>query len=335
MAMKKFVVRLVLLIVVPILVVLGIYVVTDPFRILKPFSLHYFDTTNRDYLSSELFIRNYPKYHYDSYVFGSSKCYCINTYHWLKYLPENSRQYMFQAWSETLTGIEQKISYIDEHGLDLNNVLILIDIPDTFSDDQLPTKAKSIKDFRISGQPELSYQATQFWNYLQKPSFWYKSVIREMKGTKPKIHFDTISNDWFGFLARVNLDVKPPIDSLSRCSETVRETFLNEIATKTDADLQESQKLIDDSFERQLLHIKAIFDKHGTDYEIVITPAYCYTHPCINRQDLKLLQDIFGEERIFDYSGKNELTTNCYNFFDPLHFDFSVGWRIIEDIYNR
>lgn len=333
--MKRFVIRLLSLIIAPILILLGVYVLTDPFRILKPFSPHYFSKTNRDYMSSELFIRNYPKYQYDSYVFGSSKCYSINSYHWLKYLPENSRQFVFQAWSETLTGMEQKINYIDGHGLNLRNVLILIDIPDTFSENQLPTKARSIKDFRISGQSEFSYQATQFWNYLQRPSFWYSSVVREIKGIKPIIHFDTVSNDWFGFLARVNLDVKPPMDSLSRCSKTVRETFLKEIATKTDADLQKSPMLIDGSFEEQLLHIKAVFDKHGTDYKIVITPAYCYTHPCMNRQDLELLQEVFGKENIFDYSGKNGLTTNCYNFFDPLHFDFSVGWQIIEDIYNQ
>ena len=33
-----------------------IYLVTDPYKTLRPFSLEYFDSTNRDYLSSELFL---------------------------------------------------------------------------------------------------------------------------------------------------------------------------------------------------------------------------------------------------------------------------------------
>ena len=55
----------------------------------------------------------------------------------------------------------------------------------------------------------------------------------------------------------------------------------------------------------------------------------------INAKDLEILQDIFGQDKVFDYSGKNDITTDCYNFSDPNHFGLSVGWQIIEDLYNK
>lgn len=333
--MKKFLITIVLIVFIPVIVLLGVYFLTDPFKTLKPFSLQYFDDTNRDYLSTELFLKNYPTYKYNSYVFGSSGGCGINTYHWLKYLPKKSRQFMFQAWGETLTGIEQKISYIDKMNGDFSNVILLVDIPGTFSSEQLPKEALSIKDYKFSGQSKFSYQATLFWNFLQKPSFWCSSVKGRIKNTKPSIGFDTISNDWAKNNSLVDVNIQPLKDSLRNCSRTVRNTFLREIESKTDADLKESPVLIDDVFKEQLLHIKSVFTKHGTDYRIVITPAYCYTHPSINNQDLKTLQDIFGEQYVFDYSGKNDLSADCYNFSDPNHFGLSVGWKIIEDIYNN
>ncbi len=333
--MKKFLITIILITFIPVTILLGVYFFTDPFKTLKPFSLHFFDATNRDYLSSELFLKNYPTYKYDSYIFGSSRGCGINTYQWLKYLPDKSRQFLFQAWGETLTGIEQKVTYIDQMNSDISNVILLLDIPGTFSNKQLPTEALSIKNYKFSGQPKIAYQATLFWNFLQKPSFWYSSVKGRIRNSKPYIGFDTISNDWYDTNSSVDINIQPLKDSLSNCSKLVRSTFLREIATKTDADLKESTVLINDTFKEQLLHIKAVFTKHGTDYRIIVTPAYCYTHPAINKQDLKTLQDIFGGQYVFDYSGKNELTEDCYNFSDPNHFGLSVGWQIIEDIYNN
>lgn len=322
------------MVVIPVLFLLGIYLLTDPFKTLKPFSLQYFDNTNRDYLSTELFLKNYPIFRYDSFIFGSSKAGCLNTYHWLKYLPENSRQFMLQAWSETLTGIEQKISYIDEIDGDIKNAIILIDIPGTFSERQLPTEALTIKNYKFSGQSKLSYQTLLFWNFMQKPSLWFTSAKSKIKGSNIYVGFDTISNDWFGNNSRVDINVQPVKDCLSNCSALSRKMFLSEASMKTDADLRESQVLISDAFKEQLLRIKSVFEKHGTDYRIIVSPDYCYSFPSINKQDLTVLQEIFGKQFVFNFSGKNELTENCYNFADPNHFGQSVGWQIIEDVYN-
>lgn len=333
--MKRFLLRIMSFIGIPFLVLLVVYLITDPFKTLRPFSFHYFDETNRDYLSSELFLKNDPVYHYNSFIYGSSRCCGFNTYQWKNYLKSGARQYLFQAWSETLTGIEQKIDYLDKNGNSIDNAIVLFDIPGTFGKQQLPKEVLSIKHYRFSGQSKLAFHARLFEGFAQKPSKWFSSIKQYFNPSIKVFPADTIGNDWGINNRNLDISVQPPKDSLTSCPATVKSAFLKEIEGKTDLDLKENEPQITSAFLVQLNHIKTVFDKHHTDYRIIISPAYCYTHPKINAKDLEILQDIFGQDKVFDYSGKNDITTDCYNFSDPNHFGLSVGWQIIEDLYNK
>lgn len=333
--MKRFLIRIVSFVGIPIAVLLIVYLITDPFRMLRPFSLKYFDETNRDYLSTELFLRNNPQYHYNSFIFGSSRCCGFNTYQWKHYLPAGARQYLFQAWGETLTGIEQKIDYLDKSGNSIDNAIVLFDIPGAFGENQLPKEVLSIKHYKFSGQSLLAFQSCLFFGFAQKPSKWISSIIQYSNPGIKVFSADTVSNDWNADNRNADIGIQPSKDSLKSCSATTRAVFFKEIENKTESDVKESKPLITNTFFGQLNHIKTVFDKHQTDYRIIISPAYCYNHPKINANDLKILQDIFGKDKVFDYSGKNEITADCYNFSDPNHFGLSVGWQIIEDIYNK
>ncbi len=333
--MKKFLIRVLSFVGIPILILAVVYLVTDPFKTLKPFSFQYFDPTNRDYLTSEVFLRNDSVYHYNAFVFGSSRCNWINTWHWKHYLPSDIRQFMFQAWGETLTGIEQKIDYLDRNGNAIDYALVVLDIPKTFSEVQLSHKAMYIKHYKFSGQSKWGYQACLFFGFVQKPSKWIESIQQYCNNKTETFLCDTVTNDWDSEYRFADWTIQPPKDSLWGWSEKNRKVFLKQIEGVSEADLQVSEPLITGGFQKQLRHIKAVFDKHHTDYRIVISPAYCYTHPSISPHDLDILKEIFGSDRVYDYSEKSELTSDCYNFTDADHFGLSVGWQIIEEIYNK
>lgn len=332
--MKRFLLRIILIVFIPVALLLGVYLVTDPFKTLRPFSLEYFDTTNRDYLSSELFILNHPEQHYDSFVFGSSRCCGINSYHWKQYLEDGSKQFVFQAWGESLTGIEQKVKFLDRKGVPIRNALIVLDIPGSFNSDQLPSEALSIKDWKISGQSEILYQATLFYDFLQKPSIWIKSIGQAMNQVIVEPGFDTVSNDWYASNKEADLWVRPVQDSLNNCSSTSRSVFIKQIA---DCELEEqviSEELIDDKFEAQLRDIRAVFDKHQTAFYVIISPAIWQLNKAINPDDLAKLQSIF-DGRVYDFSGRNSITEDYNNFSDPNHFGLCAGWEMIEEIYSN
>lgn len=333
--MQRFLFKVLLFILVPVICLTVMYFVSDPYRTLKPFSLQYFDTTNRDYLSTELFLMNEKKYEYDSFIFSSSRGCGLNTYHWKCYLGEDACPFLFQAWGETLTGIEQKVSFLDKRGTHLRNVLLLIDIPSTFSGKQLPTEAMSIKDPTTSGQPRWLHQLILLFDFFQKPSQWIKAIKGLYSSASPTVSFDAMTNDWDKNSLYSSFDFPPVKDSLSNFTPNKLKEFIHDNEFKTDADCITSNSLISEKQIKQLNHIRSIFDRHNTDYRIIITPGYCYSYPAISPKDLKIINTVFGEEFVYDYSGKNDLTSDYNNFTDPNHFGHYVGYRIIENIYNN
>lgn len=329
--MKRFVYTILIFITIPLILLVGIYLWTDPFRCIHDFDINDVDATNREYLSTELFLRNEPTYHYNSFIFASSRGGGMNTYQWKQYLPEGAQPFLFQAWSETVTGIELKMNYLNEHYIPIENALILIDIPGTFKSEQLPHEALSMKHYIFTGHSKFAYNTVQFLNFIQKPSLWSQSIKKRVRGTRIACESDTITNDW-EITNKDNYTELLPQDSLKQCSEIGRKTFFAEIE-RSKCMLSVSEPLITELYEEQLRHIKAIMEANHTDYHIIITPAYCYTNPAVNPNDLALLCDIFGDDRVHDYSGKNEYTEDYNNFSDPKHFGLRVGYLIIEDIY--
>ena len=332
--MGRFLKRIVILLLAPVLLLAAVYFVTDPYKTLRPFSLTYFDSTNRDYLSSELFLLNANEQQYDSYIFGSSRGCGINSYHWLKYLPDGSKQFLFQAWSETIAGIDQKVTYIDEHQYDLRNALILIEIPGTFAKSQRPTEALSIKDPSFSGQPHWLFQATLLFDFLQKPSEWVKAIKHRLHPHRPAVVFDPVSNDWEKGNRELDVDALPGKAGLKNLSRTARAAFFKNYVDNPNAVIPVSESVIDDSMIRSMNHIREVFRRHGTAFRIVVTPGYCYQYPAISSRDLNVLRSIFGEDAVFDFSGRMDMTSDYENFSDGNHFGLRVGWQMIEEMYN-
>lgn len=332
--MKKFLIIILLSVGIPIALLLTLYLYTDPFKTLHAFDVTDIDDVNREYASTELFLLNKDKYNYDSFVFSSSRGCGINTYTWQMYLPEGSQPFLFQAWTETLSGMVDKITFINENGLDINNALFLIDIPTTFSKEQYSKEMLSIKHYKLMHQSKFSYNAILFYDYCQKPSLWISRAKKKLTHSKLSYNVDLVTNDW-NKDAKTCYDVLLPQDSLSNCSSISRQTFLYEVANLSVDDIKESEPLITDEFVNQLKRLRAILDKNETDYHIIITPAYCYKHPYINSADLAQLQQVFGNDRVHNYSGLNEINTDYNNFTDPNHFGYRVGYLLLKDIYDK
>ena len=317
----------------PILLLFAIYLYTDPFCTIRDFDLSNVDDTNREYQSMELFLRNKDKYAYDSFVFASSRGSSINTYTWKMYLPDEAQPYLFQSWSETLTGIELKIQYLYENNIPIRNALVLIDIPGTFVENQLSHESLTLKHYLFTGQPRWMYNGIHFCNYIQKASLWVESIKKSIGQVSYPLMSDTITNDTY---AKNKLDYMflPEQDSMKSTTNEVRQNFSLRIANKSIDDAQMSPRLINSKFISQLRNIKYIFEQNKTNYQIIIAPGFCYTTQYINSEDLILLKDIFGENRVHDYSIPNELNMDYNNFIDPGHFDLHTGFIMLQEIYT-
>lgn len=312
--MKIYIRNLLLFFGAPLIILVALYIITDPFRNLGAFDLNDFSEVNREYVSMELFLKNNNTQNYNAFVLGSSRACGINTYYWKSKLNDSTaNQFLFQAWAETITGIYQKINFLDSNGNHIKHALVLIDIPSTFIDEQEATEALKIKDHRLSEKPFLYNQLLFFKAYL-KPDF----VISSFYKTTSVPTFDTISNDWIGS----NKDTWHvyPEQNFNLSKDNFPKTIP-----------KIEHELISKELKEILIRINTIFDKHNTDFKILISPSYSQIE--VNPNDLNTLINIFGENRIFDFSGKNEISIDKYNFSDPGHFDWVAGKKMLDIIY--
>ena len=116
--MKHYLLKL-LLFFSPILLVVAIYVVLDPFMVVW----HYDDYRvedravfiNRAYVSSRVFENQNDTCHYDSFIFGNSTSLNYYVADWQRYIGTGTHPFHFDAMNGSVEGIYLKVGFIDEH----------------------------------------------------------------------------------------------------------------------------------------------------------------------------------------------------------------------------
>jgi hypothetical protein len=82
----------------------------------------------------------------------------------------------------------------------------------------------------------------------------------------------------------------------------------------------------------RLRDIRRLFDKHHTDYRIVISPLYDQMK--LNTKDLQKLHNIFGPDHVFDFSGVNEWTSDFHNYYEWSHYLPEIADSIMAYVYR-
>jgi len=133
---------------------------------------------------------------------------------------------------------------------------------------------------------------------------------------------DPVNNDWDPYSEK-----KIIADSVNYYKNSLSKFY------KRPAEQRFSNKKINKTNEHYLYQIMLLLKKHRANYKIVITPLYDQVG--LNPQDRITLNNIFGSESVFDYSGINTITQNKYNYgFDVVHYRKKVGDLIFKQIYK-
>jgi len=101
---------------------------------------------------------------------------------------------------------------------------------------------------------------------------------------------------------------------------------------KRDMTQKFSQKVIYEKQHIFLLEIIRILRKHRCNYKIIINPLYDQLK--LAKSDYHVIEQIFGKENIYDFSGINYITNDVDNFDDVLHFKPKTGNLILKHIYT-
>jgi hypothetical protein len=330
--MKSFLKRLFLFALIPfILLVIG-YVYFDPFKVIYKYT-DYSKTPvilDRDYVSTQVFLQNKDKYHFNSFIFGSSRTIAFKTRTWKKYLKKEDVPFCFDGAAESIYGIHGKLKYMDENKIKMDNVLIIL------CRDWMCTPEKTYNGHLFKKHPEVSgktwvgFQYTFFKAYLNskfllayynyKFTGEFQEWMRFIINNDP-VALDTISNE-------MNFPISDRKIGLDPTAHVVRHlpAMYDRKGEKFD-----SVDRIDEINLNMLREMKQILEKNKVNYKIVAGPLYDQVK--FSKHDKEILVNFFGKN-FYDYTGKNKYSIYKQNYYEISHYRPVVGEAIMKEIYQ-
>ncbi|MFZ5940822.1 MAG: hypothetical protein ACOYXB_09625 [Bacteroidota bacterium] len=330
--MKLFI-RKLLLYFIPVYFFVLLYILTDPFKQLYSYADYYsgnnFVSLNRSVINTKTYLRNREKEHYNAFIFGSSRTLAVKCSDWVKYLPASAHPFHFDANAEGLYGINRKIRFIDSHMDTIKYALI-------FVDQMLLAQVDKNEGILYADHPAVSGDGwlgfeLQYLKAFINPRFFSGYFVYRLTGTYRSFmgskilnntypdRWDPISSDlYLGFEKEIASDSAAYFKRLAFMAD-MKNTVKPEVLPVTEK-------------ERELLQeIKTVFEKHGTQYRIISNPFISEFPLCAEQK--QVLEEIFGKENVYDFSGKSRFSSEIDNFYDPSHFRPKVAREILREIY--
>jgi hypothetical protein len=340
--MKKFLLDLARFIIsgiIALIILLLGYLVLDPYKVVKSYDSYYDSNLtssadlNRGYVSTSTFINNYKKENYNSFIFGNSRSIFYQVSDWKKYLSSQSNCFHFDAGLETLYGLLKKIEYIDSKNIEIKNALLVLDRDIIIQDKPQPGLLSIISPELVNNSNIIDFHLTHFKAFLSLKFLYQYIDFIITRVAKPFItkgstwdeiprNYDISSNEIrYDYLEELINDSKyytPVRLSVFHKRDTI-EQYLPPV-------IKENQKII-------LNSIYEIFKKNKTEFKIIISPLYDQVK--LNQIDLLYLNNLFGKNNVFDYSGINKYTNNYRNYYEILHYRPHVSREILNEIYKN
>lgn len=334
--MKRFLLIL-LLFALPFIILLLPFFIGDPFK-----SLYYYDTyydqsepmfinNNRGFVSTQMFIQNKDKYHFDSFIFGSSRSGFYRVAQWKKYLPEDSHCFHFDGYGESLYLIYNKILFLNKHD-SIKNALICIDQMVLEQVEPFYDHLHFLPPALVEYDNYFSFQFSHIRSYLE-PSFfkayWDYFFTRKVKPYMiESLVFEEKAYDYDISTNETGLSNGEwtPYDSTYYTPEK-----LQRFKNRKNNELYYKPSLKSEQI-RMLSEIKRIFDEQNTNYRIVINPVYDQKKFC--ETDMAILDSIFGDN-LYDFSGINTYTQDYRNYNDLSHFKPYIASDVMRIMYEK
>ena len=316
------------------LIAIGTFYVFDPFKILKHYNEYKNSVIsyNEDYIATERYLKN--KNHYNSFIFGSSRAGCgFQTDSWAKYLKKDDFPYSFAASNESIYGIIGKIRLINEEKRPMNNVLLVIDTDVTFKKFTNSTGHIYIKHPLVSKETKQAFISEYLKDYIFTgfciAYLDYKCFHTKRSYMTGFLNFKADPNEKYIAFNVKNKEKQIQTDKDGYYKKRKKLFYVR--------DSNDNEKVLGKQIVPQgvefLKEIRGIFKKHNTNYTIIISPLY--DQKKINQNDLDILIEIFGKENVYDFSGKNYITNQKNNYYEPSHYRTCVGDEILRVIHQN
>ncbi|MGB6267733.1 MAG: hypothetical protein WBF67_01875 [Olleya sp.] len=331
--MKRFLKHIIFFL-IPFLIYAALVLSLDIFKIFNDYDNYYdsdITTLNRTFVSTKIYLKHKDSMQYNAFIFGSSRSQAFKTDKWKQYLLNGVVPFHYDAHSEDLYGIFKKIEFLDAQQTNIKHALVVIDRSTLAGikkrDHHLyinPLEFNDVSKFEFYSSyikanlnPRFMIAYTDF-SINKKHRGYMKTLVREDK--YPDSFIPIYNDSYYGMAREIEEDSLGYYKKLLERNVFYKRPGVSKVdLVKTDNEVQ------------LLINIKSIFNKHQTGYKIVISPLYDQIP--MEDEQLQLLHTIFGQENIFDFSGKNKFTEPISNYFESSHYKPSVANTILDSIY--
>jgi hypothetical protein len=317
----------------PLAVLAMLYACCDPFKVLYHHEQYYGPrdqvSLNRDYVSTELYVSSPSAQRPDSIIFGNSRSLAFLCTDWRRHI-DSARVLHFDASGETLFGIWSKVKFIDRTGGTLRHALVIVDA-ETLADTRNSQGHLFVKDPRTSGESRLAFQLAFFRAYLAR-GFFIKYLDFRCFSTFRSYMDGAIESRRFAHDPATNDLVFESVEAeIAKSGENYYSPQRGIFSHRNASAHVIGPCVIFAEQARMLEEIRGVFDRHGTDCRIVVSPLYQQVR--LNPNDVGELARIFGADRVYDYSGVNEFTSDIHNYYETSHYRPIVAREIMRRIY--
>lgn len=316
---------------IPLILLMFGYFYFDPFKVLYDYDDYSYPYVipNRDYVSTEVLLKNKKKYGYNSFIFGSSRALAYSPDSWKRHLNEDASPFMFDASGETIYGICTKLKFLDSVNIPIDNALIIFCRDGIFDSYKNPKEHLNIKHPLTSGESKMFFQLAFIKAYLNLKflmSFYDYTAFRNFRPYMTgyieyrKIKYDTETN---------GLSI---LDQENEISQNAQEYYLKrkDLFYKRNGATVDTIQRIEPEYLSLLIETKRLLEKNETNYKIVLGPIYDQMK--FSKEDVQILREIF-QDRVFDFTGENQFTRDDRNWYETYHYRGFIGDSIMAKIY--
>ena len=334
--MKRFVL-LVLLALLPVLLVVAFYIVKDPFRVVKPYHGQIYNpddtislTINWGHVTVESFKYYDPQQHFDSFIFGSSLSGYYRIKDWQRHLPVEARPFHFNATRETIRGISNKLHWLIGRGVRIKHALLILEndmlqrrpLDDDVLFVQHPQTADNVSWWQFHQMFFNTYRHPEIIAYLIAPAPMTERVLGKGYATTDiTTRIEPINEGyykWADSIIAVNPEAFYTPEHLAKHAQPMRQMPLPDKITAP--------------VESLLKDIASALKGQGTDYQIIIPPHYAWE--AISSNDLYTLEQIFGMDRVHDYSHDAKMASNLHYYYDDGHLIAQECAHLMDSAYH-
>ena len=336
--MKKFIQKIVRIIVIPSIVFIAILIYWDPFKVYFSYDDYYTNNRikgNREDVCLHLFNRLENKNEVTNFIVGNSRSQAFKTSDWKNYLGDsNGKCFHYDGSGFGLFRANNAIKYLSNSNDKIENILLIIDT-EFLKETSLSNEHIFIQPPAVSNESKLSYYSVFFKSSINL-NFIACNLIYTLSGGKyfefMKNHIsrnshDNKSNNETG-------DVWYPYDEeILNDSIGYYENLLSKNVFYDRPKFEKSSEQIIGKVQLNMLNqIKQIVSQKNIKIKIVV--SHLYNQEKLHEHDLETLNSIFGEWNVFDFSGKNEITDDFRNYYEASHYKPYIAERILEKVYS-